>query len=91
MITVSLLGVHDHGSNFWNFEKLVQRTGDRPSALGNEQLGKFGSPRLQELELTRMLDDNWNSVLNWLRNLDLLRAAGLGNALPRFRMARIGL
>jgi hypothetical protein len=29
-----------------------------------------------------MLDGNWNSVFNWLRNLDLLRAAGLQEASP---------
>jgi hypothetical protein len=36
-----------------------------------------GSPCVSEIELNRVLVDEWTNVVKWLNNLDLLRAAGL--------------
>jgi hypothetical protein len=40
--------------------------------------GTLGSATVSEIELARLLLDDWTNVLIWLRNLDLLRSSGLG-------------
>ena len=40
-------------------------------------LGRDGSPCVSEIELNRVLVDEWTNVVKWLNNLDLLRTAGL--------------
>ena len=36
-----------------------------------------GSPCVSEIELNRVLMNDWPNVLKWLSNLDLLRVAGI--------------
>lgn len=36
-----------------------------------------GSPNVSEIELNRMLSEDWNRVVKWLKNFDLLRSSGL--------------
>jgi hypothetical protein len=42
-----------------------------------------GSPCVSEIELNRVLVQEWTNVVKWLNNLDLLRAAGIGAAILR--------
>jgi hypothetical protein len=35
------------------------------------------SRNVSEIELSRLIENGWAGVLNWLQNLDLLRVAGL--------------
>jgi len=39
---------------------------------------EVGSPTASEIELARLLLDDWTNVLIWLKNLDFLRSSGLG-------------
>jgi hypothetical protein len=38
---------------------------------------RLGSPYVSEIELSRLLTDEWPNVLNWLKKLDLLRSGEL--------------
>lgn len=49
----------------------------------SNRLKKFGSPSLSEIELGGTLANEWNDVVKWLCNLDLLRAAGLEQVMLR--------
>jgi hypothetical protein len=38
---------------------------------------RFGSPYVNEIELSNYVTDEWAGVLNWLKKVDLLRSGGL--------------
>jgi hypothetical protein len=45
--------------------------------LDQEQKSKFGSASVSEIELSGKLVADWTAVVDWLRRLELLRAAGV--------------
>jgi hypothetical protein len=45
--------------------------------MGTFEKWRAGSPCVSEIELNRVLMNEWPNVLKWLNNLDLLRVAGL--------------
>ncbi len=42
-----------------------------------------GSPNVCEIELNRVLIDEWPNVVKWLKNFDLLRSSGLERLILR--------
>ena len=60
-------------------ESYVQRKTcvSKARATAEERHERYGSPCVIEIELHRVLRDEWTNVMKWLNNLDLLRAAGL--------------
>jgi hypothetical protein len=44
---------------------------------------RFGSPNVNEIELSRYLTDEWPNVLNWLKKLALLKSGELERLVSR--------